>query len=91
MNDAPRTYDPATIEKKWQQRWDERRTNVTNFDGAKNFYALMMFPYPSAEGLHVGNLFSASRATTSSSRWDSMRSASTPRTSRSRSGRIPPS
>ena len=57
MNDAPRTYDPATIEKKWQQRWDERGTNVTNFDGAKNFYALMMFPYPSAEGLHVGNLF----------------------------------
>jgi leucyl-tRNA synthetase len=57
MNEAPRTYDPATIEKKWQQRWDERRTNVTNFDGAKNYYALMMFPYPSAEGLHVGNLF----------------------------------
>src|SRR5690348_12257324 len=57
MTDAPRTYDPATIEKKWQQRWDERRTNVTDLDAAKNYYALMMFPYPSAEGLHVGNLF----------------------------------
>src|SRR5215211_7639141 len=57
MTDAPRTYDPASIEQKWQRRWDERRANVTNLDGAKEFYALMMFPYPSAEGLHVGNLF----------------------------------
>jgi leucyl-tRNA synthetase len=56
MKDAP-AYDPAAIEKKWQQRWDERRANVTNLDGAKHYYALMMFPYPSAEGLHVGNLF----------------------------------
>src|SRR3954467_14834968 len=52
-----RIYDPTTIEQKWQRRWDGRRTNVTNLDGAKQFYALMMFPYPSAEGLHVGNLF----------------------------------
>src|SRR3954463_5576856 len=53
----PPAYDPAAIEKKWQQRWDERGTNVTDLDGANNYYALMMFPYPSAEGLHVGNLF----------------------------------
>ena len=33
-------------------------TNVADpRDGARPFYALMMFPYPSAEGLHVGNLF----------------------------------
>jgi len=57
MTDATRTYDPAAIEGKWQQRWDERRTNVTNLEGPREFYALMMFPYPSAEGLHVGNLF----------------------------------
>jgi leucyl-tRNA synthetase len=57
MNEAQRTYDPAAIERKWQQRWDERRTNVTNLEGQREFYALMMFPYPSAEGLHVGNLF----------------------------------
>jgi leucyl-tRNA synthetase len=51
-------YDPATIERKWQQRWDERGTNHTDVvNGAREFYALMMFPYPSAEGLHVGNLF----------------------------------
>ncbi len=57
MTDAPRIYDPAAIEQKWQRRWDEARTNVTDLGGAKKFYALMMFPYPSAEGLHVGNLF----------------------------------
>jgi leucyl-tRNA synthetase len=51
-------YDPAAIERKWQQRWDEDQTNRTDLAaGARPFYALMMFPYPSAEGLHVGNLF----------------------------------
>src|SRR4051812_40172680 len=51
-------YDPAAIERKWQQRWDDRGTNHTDVErGAREFYALMMFPYPSVEGLHVGNLF----------------------------------
>ena len=52
------TYDPGAIERKWQRRWQERGTNSTDVQGApRPFYALMMFPYPSAEGLHVGNLF----------------------------------
>ncbi|MBI4503726.1 MAG: leucine--tRNA ligase [Gemmatimonadetes bacterium] len=52
------SYHPAVIEAKWRQRWDERRTNATDIEGAgKPFYNLMMFPYPSAEGLHVGNAF----------------------------------
>ncbi len=52
------TYDPGAIERKWQRLWQERGTNSTNLQGAtRPFYALMMFPYPSAEGLHVGNLF----------------------------------
>ncbi|MEO7823446.1 MAG: class I tRNA ligase family protein, partial [Gemmatimonadaceae bacterium] len=52
------TYDPGAIERKWQRIWQERGTNSTDIQGAtKPFYALMMFPYPSAEGLHVGNLF----------------------------------
>ena len=51
-------YDPTVIEAKWQARWKEQGTNHTNLEsGARPFYALMMFPYPSAEGLHVGNLF----------------------------------
>jgi leucyl-tRNA synthetase len=55
---APDSYDPTPIEAKWQARWGERRTNETDLAAGPNpFYALMMFPYPSAEGLHVGNLF----------------------------------
>ena len=51
-------YDPQTIERKWQRIWQERGTNHTDLQRAQRpFYAVMMFPYPSAEGLHVGNLF----------------------------------
>ncbi|MFL5463443.1 MAG: leucine--tRNA ligase [Gemmatimonadaceae bacterium] len=51
-------YQPQTIERKWQRIWQERGTNNTDLQRAQRpFYALMMFPYPSAEGLHVGNLF----------------------------------
>ena len=51
-------YDPQSIEAKWQARWAERRTNEPDLDrAARPFYNLMMFPYPSAEGLHVGNMF----------------------------------
>ena len=51
-------YEPAAVERKWQARWAERGTNDTDLaHGESPFYALMMFPYPSAEGLHVGNLF----------------------------------
>ena len=54
----PVEYDPVAVEGKWQQRWRELSTNATDIRGADDpFYALMMFPYPSAEGLHVGNLF----------------------------------
>ena len=54
----PGEYDPAVIERKWQDRWDANGTNRTDLvGGVRPFYALMMFPYPSAEGLHVGNLF----------------------------------
>jgi leucyl-tRNA synthetase len=52
------TYQPDAVEAKWQRRWAERRTNEPDLDGARRpFYNLMMFPYPSAEGLHVGNMF----------------------------------
>src|SRR4051812_47952472 len=51
-------YDPSVIEPKWQRLWAERGTNSTDIENAaRPFYTLMMFPYPSAEGLHVGNLF----------------------------------
>jgi leucyl-tRNA synthetase len=51
-------YEPTTTEQKWQGLWAERRTNEPDLDGAEHpYYNLMMFPYPSAEGLHVGNLY----------------------------------
>jgi leucyl-tRNA synthetase len=54
----PIGYDPAAVESRWQARWAERGTHRADLThGARPFYALMMFPYPSAEGLHVGNLF----------------------------------
>jgi leucyl-tRNA synthetase len=54
----PRAYDPSAVERKWRERWAAQGTNRTDLvDGPRPFYALMMFPYPSAEGLHVGNLF----------------------------------
>ena len=54
----PTPYAPALVEPKWRARWAERGTNHAALDSAgRPFYALMMFPYPSAEGLHVGNLF----------------------------------
>ncbi|QJR36272.1 leucine--tRNA ligase [Gemmatimonas groenlandica] len=54
----PTPYAPALVEPKWRARWAERGTNHAALENAaRPFYALMMFPYPSAEGLHVGNLF----------------------------------
>src|SRR6266699_734048 len=52
------SYDPAAVETKWQAHWAQARTNEPDLDRpARPFYNLMMFPYPSAEGLHVGNMF----------------------------------
>ena len=54
-------YIPSEVEEKWQRLWEERGTNThtrEELEGAKDpFYNLMMFPYPSAEGLHVGNIY----------------------------------
>ncbi|MEX2436721.1 MAG: class I tRNA ligase family protein, partial [Candidatus Paceibacterota bacterium] len=51
-------YDYKKIESKWREKWQEEGTYQPDLDKAKNpFYNLMMFPYPSAEGLHVGNMY----------------------------------
>ena len=50
------TYNPNSIEKKWQDFWDEDKTFKTEIDeNKKKFYALIEFPYPSGQGLHVGH------------------------------------
>ena len=51
-------YPFTSIERKWRENWESRGTNRLDIHKPKNpFYNLMMFPYPSAEGLHVGNVF----------------------------------
>ena len=58
LPDSRDGYDPDTIEAKWREQWEARRTNIADLSGAtRPYYNLMMFPYPSAEGLHVGNVF----------------------------------
>ncbi|MDE6566280.1 MAG: leucine--tRNA ligase [Lachnospiraceae bacterium] len=49
-------YNHHTVEKKWQQIWDEEKAFRTENDYTKpKFYALVEFPYPSGQGLHVGH------------------------------------
>ena len=51
-------YNPIAAEEKWQAFWAANGTNEPDLDSAPSpFFNLMMFPYPSAEGLHVGNLY----------------------------------
>jgi leucyl-tRNA synthetase len=51
-------YDFARIEKYWQTVWRKEGVYEPDMKRAKKpFYNLMMFPYPSAEGLHVGNMY----------------------------------
>jgi leucyl-tRNA synthetase len=52
------TYDPQTIETKWQQRWEEARAFYTpnaGPDAGNEYYVLEMLPYPSGT-LHVGQV-----------------------------------
>ena len=70
---ATERYDPQAVEAKWQAEWERRGTNAWTPDGlaaAKApYYNLMMFPYPSAEGLHIGNLYAYSGADVNGRYW----------------------
>ncbi|MDY3618590.1 leucine--tRNA ligase [Agathobaculum sp.] len=49
-------YDHKQIEKKWQDAWDGAHCFEASDDKSKEkFYALVEFPYPSGQGLHVGH------------------------------------
>ena len=49
-------YEFARIEKKWQNKWEETKAFAAeNGSDKPKFYALIEFPYPSGQGLHVGH------------------------------------
>jgi len=49
-------YDYKAIEKKWQKRWDEENAFEAKQDfNLPKYFALVEFPYPSGQGLHVGH------------------------------------
>ena len=53
-------YDVHEVETRWQARWDEDghgEVDLDAIDHAAKFYNLVEFPYPSAEGLHVGHVY----------------------------------
>ncbi|MGB9743325.1 MAG: leucine--tRNA ligase [Minisyncoccales bacterium] len=51
-------YQPQKIERKWRRIWEKKKIFQIDVKKAKRpYYNLMMFPYPSAEGLHVGNVY----------------------------------
>ena len=50
------SYNPKEIEKKWQKIWEEEKAfQATNDFTKPKYYALVEFPYPSGQGLHVGH------------------------------------
>ncbi len=58
-------YNPKEIESRWQKKWQTDKTLVPDLQNAKKpFYNLMMFPYPSGEGLHVGHVYAFGGADT---------------------------
>ncbi len=53
-------YPVQVIEARWRQRWESAELGKVDLDAADPaniFYNLAEFPYPSAEGLHVGHVF----------------------------------
>ena len=49
-------YEFNRIERKWQDRWaKENCYHAVTGDSKPKFYALVEFPYPSGQGLHVGH------------------------------------
>ena len=57
---AKHSYDPADIEPRWQQIWEDQQpfrtpSDLAELEGREKYYILDMFPYPSGAGLHIGH------------------------------------
>lgn len=56
MSNSSASYQPSVIEPKWQKQWLEQESFIAaDNSGKPKYYCLDMFPYPSAQGLHVGH------------------------------------
>ena len=66
-------YDPQAVELKWQRKWESEGVNRFTEADLRNardpYYNLMMFPYPSAEGLHIGNIYAYTGADVNGRYW----------------------
>ena len=66
-------YDPQAVERKWREHWERhgvnRMTDAQMRDARSPYYNLMMFPYPSAEGLHIGNIYAYAGADVNGRFW----------------------
>ena len=50
-------YDFKSVEKKWQDKWEETGVfHAVDFSDKSKFYGLVEFPYPSGAGMHVGHI-----------------------------------
>ena len=68
-------YDPLEVQARWQARWARDRLDELDLERlppGEKLYNLVEFPYPSAEGLHVGHVYTYSGADTYG-RWLRMR------------------
>jgi len=78
MGDEGAAYDPVEVEARWRSRWRADRlleVDVERIDAQAKLYNLVEFPYPSAEGLHVGHAYTYTGADTWG-RWQRMRGRS---------------
>ena len=49
-------YEHKAVEPKWQEKWEEAGVfHAVNGSDKPKYYALIEFPYPSGQGLHVGH------------------------------------
>ena len=56
MAEDEQEYEFSTIERKWQEFWENEKTFRAEEESDKTkYYALDMFPYPSGAGLHIGH------------------------------------
>jgi len=50
-------FNHQKIEKKWREKWEKKRIyRAQDFSKRPKYYALIEFPYPSGDGLHVGHI-----------------------------------